>query len=476
MQYKLSNKPLSELSCDYELCFVEGDKIENLADKDVLELCKFSEGDVMDVPTSRRIYASLEDKDLESLRLVLAKVVSKIKAHKIKSLKTKLLANDISAEDTYAAFVEGFELSMYSFDKYKSDAEASTLEEVVLCELADSDLESAQKGLDRGLKIAGATNYVRDIVNEIPQIYTPQKMAEDAKALAELEGVSCEVFGKDYLKEQNMNAFLAVNQASPHDPVLVHMTYKPNGESKGKYAFVGKGLTYDTGGLSLKPSNFMLTMKSDKGGAAAALGVIKAAAELKLPFEVHAVLGCTENAIGGKAYKPDDVIRSREGVTIEVTNTDAEGRLVLADCLSWTQDMIKPDYIFDMATLTGAISVGIGIYTTGIIGNNVHLQHDFKMNGEKSGELLSIMEFNRHLRPLIKSKVADIQNSVSGGSGGAITAGLFLDKFIKPEYKDKWLHLDIAGPSYAESAWGYNHTGGTGAGVRFCVYYLLSKM
>ena len=229
MQYKLSNKPLSELSCDYELCFVEGDKIENLADKDALELCKFSEGDVMDVPASRRIYASLEDKDLESLRLVLAKVVSKIKAHKIRSLKTKLLANDASAEDTYAAFVEGFELSMYSFDKYKSDAEASTLEEVVLCELADSDLESAQKGLDRGLKIAGATNYVRDIVNEIPQIYTPQKMAEDAKALAELEGVSCEVFGKDYLKEQNMNAFLAVNQASPHDPVLVHMTYKPNG-------------------------------------------------------------------------------------------------------------------------------------------------------------------------------------------------------------------------------------------------------
>ena len=476
MQYRLSNKTILELSCDYELCFVEGDKIENLEDKDVLELCKFGEGDVMDVPTSRIVYASLEDKDLESIRLVLAKVVSEIKGYKIKSLKTKLPVNDASIEDIYAAFVEGFELSMYSFDKYKSDAEKSTLDELVLCEVADTDLESAEKGLDRGLKIANATNYVRDIVNEIPQVYTPQKMAEDAKALTELEGVSCETFGKEYLKEQNMNAFLAVNQASPHDPVLVHMTYKPSGESKGKYAFVGKGLTYDTGGLSLKPTRFMLTMKSDKGGAAAALGVIKAAAELKLPFEVHAVLGCTENAIGGKAYKPDDIIRTREGVTIEVTDTDAEGRLVLADCLSWAQDMIKPDYLFDMATLTGSISVGIGIYTTGIIGNSMSLQHDFKVNGEKSGELLSIMEFNKHLRPLIKSEIADIKNSVSGGSGGAITAGLFLDKFIKPEYKDKWLHLDIAGPAYAESAWGYNHVGGTGAGVRFCVYYLLSKM
>lgn len=142
MQYRLSNKPIAELSCDYELCFVEGDKIENLEDKDVLELCKFGECDVMDVPTSRRVYASLEDKDLESIRLVLAKVVSEIKGYKIKSLKTKLPVNDASIEDIYAAFVEGFELSMYSFDKYKSDAEESTLDELVLCEVSAADRKS----------------------------------------------------------------------------------------------------------------------------------------------------------------------------------------------------------------------------------------------------------------------------------------------------------------------------------------------
>lgn len=476
MKYIFTDKATVEINCDYELCFIKGDDVSGALDRETLELCKFYSGAVMDFPSERRIYVSLTCDDGETLRLALAKAVKKIKTHNIKTLKTRLMRNDVPVEELYAAFVEGFELSMYSFDKYKSEPKKCSIEELVICEVAKELTEDVKRGIERGRIVAEATNYVRDIVNEIPQIYTPQKMAEDAMALTAIDGVCCETFGKEYLKEQNMNAFLAVNQASPYDPVLIHVTYKPSGESKAKYAIVGKGLTYDTGGLSLKPSQHMLTMKSDKGGAAAALGVIKAAAELKLPFEIHAVLGCTENAIGGKAYKPDDVIRSRAGVSIEVNNTDAEGRLVLADCLSWAQDMIAPDYIFDMATLTGSVSVGIGAYTTGVIGNNYELQTEFKHQAEKSGELLSVLEFNRHLRPLIDSKIADIRNSVPGGSGGALTAGLFLDKFIKPEYKDKWLHLDIAGPAFADSEWGYNHVGGTGAGVRFNIYYLLSKL
>ncbi|OCR86435.1 aminopeptidase A, partial [Campylobacter fetus subsp. testudinum] len=215
-----------------------------------------------------------------------------------------------------------------------------------------------------------------------------------------------------------------------------------------------------------------LTMKSDKSGAAAAMAIIMGAARMELPFEIHAVLGATENMIGGNAYKPDDVLITRSGVSVEVRNTDAEGRLVLADCLDWAQSELKPDLLIDMATLTGACVVGLGEYTTGVMGNNYELQNEFKDFTKKSGEFLTILEFNDHLRELVKSQIADISNTSSSRYGGAITAGIFLDKFIKEEFKDKWLHLDIAGPAYTEKAWGYNQSGATGAGVRANLYYL----
>ena len=260
-----------------------------------------------------------------------------------------------------------------------------------------------------------------------------------------------------------------------HKPRLIHLTYKPK-KSKKRIIFVGKGLTYDSGGLSLKPADYMLTMKSDKSGAAAALGIIKGAAELNLPFEIHAILGATENMIGGNAYKPDDVLISRSGVSIEVRNTDAEGRLVLADCLSYAQDF-KPDILIDMATLTGACVVGLGEYTTGIMGNSESLKSEFKNKIKDSGELATTLDFNPYLSELIKSQIADVSNCASSRYGGAITAGMFLAKFIKDEYKDKWLHLDIAGPAYREKAWGYNQAGASGAGVRMNLYFLqaLSK-
>ena len=217
----------------------------------------------------------------------------------------------------------------------------------------------------------------------------------------------------------------------------------------------------------------MLTMKADKSGAAAAMGIIKAVSELNLPFEVHSVLGATENMIGGNAYKPDDVLISREGVSIEVRNTDAEGRLVLADCLSFAQDL-KPDLLIDMATLTGACVVGLGEYTSGIMGNNENLQDEFYKASKKSGEYTCVLHFNPHLKELIKSNIADISNTSSSRYGGALTAGLFLERFIRKEYKDKWLHLDIAGPAYVEKAWGYTNFGASGAGVRMCVAYLMS--
>lgn len=297
-------------------------------------------------------------------------------------------------------------------------------------------------------------------------------MAEDAKNLSlSHANIECAIHDENYLKSQNMNAFLAVNKASIHPPRLIHLKYTPK-QSIKRVVFVGKGLTYDSGGLSLKPADYMLTMKSDKSGAAAAMGIIMGAAKMELPFEIHAVLGATENMIGGNAYKPDDVLITRSGVSVEVKNTDAEGRLVLADCLDWAQSELDPELLIDMATLTGACVVGLGEYTSGVMGNSYELQSEFKNYASRSGEYLTVLEFNDHLKELIKSDIADISNISSSRYGGAITAGIFLDKFIKDEYKDRWLHLDIAGPAYVNKAWGYNPAGASGAGVRACLYYL----
>lgn len=218
----------------------------------------------------------------------------------------------------------------------------------------------------------------------------------------------------------------------------------------------------------------MVTMKADKSGGAAVMSILKAAAELELPFEVHAIIGATENMIGGDAYKPDDVLVAKNGKTIEVRNTDAEGRLVLADCLCYAQEL-KPDLLVDMATLTGACVVALGEYTTGIMGHDSALKHSMQKAADKSGELSGMLPFNKYLKKLLKSAVADMSNISSSRYGGAITAGLFLDNFIEEAYKDKWLHLDIAGPAYLEKAWGYNQSGATGAGVRMNLYWMLEE-
>ena len=513
-----------KIAADYEIVFFAGKKLEGLKDKDVLEFCGFKEGGCVDLPEARRLYIWLRLPDkkaaagggrleaakaagaaAEAFRLGAADAGKRIAgkagtpgkaANGVRKVAVRfggpvapaeLLPEGCCPGKVLTAIAEGFVLGTYSFDRYKSGSKKQEIKEVIIGnEFLVHPIEKGEKApravpekkakemLARGSIIAGATNYTRDIVNEIPQIYTPARMAKDAEKLAkDLVGVTCKVFGKSYLAKENMNLFLAVNQAGPHEPKLVHLTYKPAGKAKKKIAFVGKGLTYDTGGLSLKSGTGMYTMKSDKGGAAAVMGIIKAAAELKLPYEIHGVLGCTENAIGCGAYKPDDVIKSREGVTVEITNTDAEGRLVLSDCISWTQDHVKPDLMLDLATLTGACVVGLGEYTSGVIGNNLDLQMEFKESAGKSGENYTALEFNRELAKIIDSKVADVRNSAPGTMGGAITAGIFLDKFVREEYKNRWLHLDIAGPAYTRSEWGYNPTGATGAGVRGCIYYML---
>ena len=481
MQFQIVDKKLKDIKADIELIFVVDKNLKHkfINDKEAFKFHNYKGDSVLILSEAKRAYVPLSKLEFDELRLAAAKAYNALKSLNIKTIKLASYIADCP-KLSFEAIAEGFLLGSYEFNKYKEKKEKYTLEKILFSteefNAQKIDIKAAEEGFKEAVIIAEATNFAKDIVNEIPEIYTPQKMAEDAQNLAKSHAsIKCEVYDEKFLAKEKMNAFLAVNRASVHKPRLIHLICKPK-KSKKRIIFVGKGLTYDSGGLSLKPADYMLTMKSDKSGAAAALGIIKGAAELNLPFEIHAILGATENMIGGNAYKPDDVLISRSGVSIEVRNTDAEGRLVLADCLSYAQDF-KPDILIDMATLTGACVVGLGEYTTGIMGNSESLKNEFKNKIKDSGELATMLDFNPYLSELIKSQIADVSNCASSRYGGAITAGMFLAKFIKDEYKDKWLHLDIAGPAYREKAWGCNQAGASGAGVRMNLYFLqaLSK-
>ena len=421
-----------------------------------------------------RVYVGADSLDRDEIRVAVSHALKALKKTNYKSIKIGSYVKTCPAIYT-KAIAEGALLGDYYHDRYKSKKEAKAERELIISleEYHDKELksESAQKAVQEAVIIAQATNLAKDIVNAVPDDMTPELLAAKAQEVADsFENVSCFIGDETFLKEQNMGAFSAVARASIHKPRFIHLTYKPE-NPQGKMVFVGKGLTYDSGGLSLKPSEHMVSMKSDKSGGAAALAILQGAAALKVPFEIHTIIGACENMIGGNAFKPDDILVAKNGVTIEVRNTDAEGRLVLADCLCYASEL-KPDYLMDMATLTGACVVAVGEYTTGIMGHDSALKHEMMSAASKSGELTGTLPFNRYLKKLIKSDIADISNIASSRYGGAITAGLFLDHFVSDDLKDKWLHLDIAGPAYVEKDWGYNQCGASGAGVRMCLYWL----
>ncbi|MFK5881132.1 MAG: leucyl aminopeptidase [Sulfurospirillum sp.] len=421
-----------------------------------------------------KVYAVADSLESDDIRIAVSNALQVIKKSNYESIKVGLYTNNCPPINA-RALAEGILLGTYSFDKYKSKKHSFPIKTVKISTEdyngKSYNADSTKKAVDEAIIIAKATNSTKDIVNTAPKEMDPKNLADYAQNLSnEIDSLECFIGDEKFLEKEKMGAFLAVARASSQKPRLIHLSYKPENSTK-RFVFVGKGLTYDSGGLSLKPSEHMVTMKSDKSGAAAAINIIKAAALLKLPFEVHSIIGAAENMIGADAYKPDDVLIARNGKSIEVRNTDAEGRLVLADCLDFAQDL-KPDYLVDLATLTGACVVAVGEYTSGVMGHDSSLKHSFLTSAKKSGELASTLQFNRYLKKLLKSSVADISNISSSRYGGAITAGLFLDNFIKDEYKHKWLHLDIAGPAYTEKEWGYNQYGASGAGVRMCVYWM----
>jgi leucyl aminopeptidase len=332
-----------------------------------------------------------------------------------------------------------------------------------------SQAKSFQLAAARGTTIASAINHARDLINEPAAVITPSALAAEAQAIAKRHKgtVSVTILDPKKCADLGMGMFLAVGQGSDQEARFIHMTYKPAKKPKKRVCFIGKGVTFDSGGYSLKPSQSMEDMKVDMSGAAAVISAMNAIAEIGSDYEVHAVAACCENLVSGRAYKLGDVLTSMDGTTVEINNTDAEGRLTLGDAITYARTKIQPDEMFDFATLTGACMVALGPYTAGVMSDHESLLRGWMQTAERTGEDMWRLPLNGRLREQLKSQVADMRNT-GDRFGGAITAGLFLKTFAKDT---PWVHVDIAGPASLSSARPSQPKGGTGFAVATIVEY-----
>lgn len=473
MNIHLSNKKIKQINGLVEVVILKTTEDLEKGEKELLDNIFFSKKsfNVYFNSLNNRLYVSCLKLKSENIKTAFFKVMEFIKKTKINSLKIDIVQNN--KELDISNIIEGLYFGNYEFNKYKSEKpKKENFDIFILIENSKKEKNYFEAQLFKTINICKSINFTRDIVNTTPQDYYPEIMANDALKIAKNQNIECKVFGEEYLKQNGMNAMFCVGKASIHESKLIHLTHKPK-NAIAKIVLVGKGVTYDTGGMSLKRNDGMVSMKCDKAGAASVLGLIHALSVLDLPFEVHGVVGAVENMIGGNAYKPDDILKAMNGKTIEVTNTDAEGRLVLADCLTYAQKNIENmDYIFDLATLTGASIGAFGGYTTAVMGYSEKLKKKISKASKISGELIGFLPFNDYLEKLLDSEIADFKNSNSNKNGAAITASLFLSKFIEEKNKKKWLHFDIAGPSYRQETWGYYSYGATGVAIRLLLKFM----
>jgi leucyl aminopeptidase len=369
--------------------------------------------------------------------------------------------------DIAAAIAEGSMLGTYRFDSYRSAPPPGRVERLVVVgrgEWAD--------GLRRGAAAAGAVVFARDLVNTPAGDLTPRVLAERVRErLSALAGTTVEVWDEDRIARERLGGLLAVARGSAEPPRLVRASYAPPGEENGDrphVVLVGKGITFDSGGLSLKPAEGMMTMKDDMSGAAIVLSVVSACAELGVPVKVTAIAPMTENMPGGRAQKPGDVFTARNGSTVEVLNTDAEGRLVLADALSLASEL-SPDAIVDVATLTGAQVIALGRGMAAILGNDRALIDSLQAAGDRAGERLWPLPLPDDYGEHIDSEIADMKNIGRAREAGTIVAAMLLARFVDGV---PWAHLDIAGPARSEESSGYLSKGGTAFGVRALLDFL----
>lgn len=367
-----------------------------------------------------------------------------------------------------AALAEGFLLAGYRFDRYRSERRGPRVEQLVILGPATLQPAALRAVLDGARTLVTSVFEARDLVNEPPSVATPRFVADYARRLArETKTLTAEVWDVKRIEKEQLTGLLAVAKGSHEEPRFVILRYAPP-NARRKVAIIGKGITFDSGGLSLKPAKSMETMKYDMAGGAAVLAATAAAAALEIPVEVTAYVPATENLPGGRAQKPGDVIRYANGKTVEVLNTDAEGRLVLADALVLAA-RARPDVIVDLATLTGAARVALGSLYACVLGNDQAVVDALVAAGRATGEQLWQLPLVREYRDDLKSSVADLKNVGGGGEGGTIVAALFLGEFVDGV---PWAHLDIAGPAFAEKEQAIAPRGATGYGVRLLVEYL----
>ena len=431
------------------------------------------------IPARRVLVIGLGKKekfDLETVRQSIGKACSKIQKIGIKrasilvpGLDVPNLSKELGRSEVAQAAAEGAVLATYQYREFKTKdlEEQREMEELVLLEPQPERSRETEEGARVGEIIAQAANVARSLINGPGNVITPQAMAEEAERLAQRWNLKCQVLDEVAIKEVGMGGLLGVAQGSQQPPRFIILEYNRVPEGTAPIVLVGKGLTFDSGGISIKPSQNMEDMKYDMAGAAAVLGAIQATAALELPLHVVGLVPATENLPSGTAIKPGDVIHSLSGRTIEVINTDAEGRLVLADALAYAE-RYKPAAVIDLATLTGSCVIALGHLASGLLGNDPELIDRIKRAAEKSGERVWELPLWEEYAEQIKSEVADVKN-VGGRPAGTITGAAFLGKFAEGF---KWAHLDIAGTAWTDKEKPYHPKGGTGVGVRLLAQLL----
>ncbi len=426
------------------------------------------------IPARRIVVVGLGKKkafDLEKLRGAYSKAGQKVRELNLKGFATSLNLGEIDQplDRVAESVVEGVLLGLYQFTRYKTveREKIKELNEFVIVEDNDKSLEVIKSAAKTGEIISDAVYFARDLVSSPGNGMTPTILADRAGEIAGEKDVELKVLDVREMEELGMHALLGVARGSNEPPKFIILEY--NGGKRGDrvVALVGKGITFDSGGISIKPSDKMDEMKTDMAGGATVMGAIKAASDLKIPLNVVGLIPATENLPGGKAYKPGDILKSLSGQTIEVKTTDAEGRMILADALTYA-GRFKPEAIVDLATLTGACIVALGDNVIGMMGTDDKLKKRIRDAAETTGERLWELPLWEEYHELIKSDVADFKNS-GGRAAGTITAAAFLSKFIG-DYP--WVHLDIAGPAWLSKDKPYIPKGASGIGVRLIVQFM----
>ncbi len=445
---------------------------------EILELGDFKGGD-QDVsvlyprglaPPNRVILVGLGERskfNLEAARRASGIAVKRALKLGVSELSTAIHGLDVQGfepQDCAQATVEGLLLGAYSYDSYKTGSpDRSTLESLTVVILQRAQAYEIKDGIEAGRITAAGTIMARDLSNAPGNALPPRKLAAAARRMASKNGLNCRVLARKDIEKARMGALIAVNAGSEEPPRFIVLEYGEPSDGLDTLVFIGKGITFDSGGISIKSSGGMEEMKHDMSGAAAVIGAMRSIAMLKPALHVVGLIPATENLPDGKALKPGDIITTLSRKTIEVINTDAEGRLVLADALGYAE-RFNPTAVIDLATLTGACVVALGHAASGMMGNDDPLQDRVQAAGEITGERVWPLPLWKEYHDQIKSHIADVKNT-GGRWGGALTAGAFLEKFVDRP----WVHLDIAGTAYTESCQPYCPKGATGVGVRLLV-------